>query len=1202
MSYSLCKNYFIDYFWQTPGTHESTGDAASNYCLPYDNKSYWFDVINPTQPADPDRWYIGELLNSTKYYSKYNHEYSVPTLPYTNKMGMYIWAGGHANQNNEIQVIESAAEIPPNASPGGSVRPGFTGQYGKASAAHYTGTQYEGSIQFKLDRTMDEPPDPDEPKAIGGITIYANGGAAGNTDGLHIVFIPLHSFLTVKDIDGNWTTVDGSAGGTGAWAVVRGELTTPIDLILVDYGATYQNGDEFVLDDDTEYFFRIQYWPENKKLKYTDTAAEPDNYPNLDRRIKIFFGDDKKRLKKVATVAAVEADYTSAVNFIQLFAYDYYYDEGTTAWVAYEYTWIGFDEITVNSEWLPWDQMFVNCIDANFPSWTKVLYQKEDNELTHDYASTDYTVPTFEPMDQLRVYNTCNVYPESAKLLFMTDYQGAFPDGWTVTNTTGTWTQMTTPITGFRDDFFNEYSDKGNDPNWTAVTGTWNTTTNSEKLTVSYAAAAVFLRIVGEKDTADDFAFHTTMNMTASAATDTLSFYFGMTAAYGTQNGALYFNYTEGTGWVVAEYNGAAWITTALDTLSPIGTDREVLFIRVGNWAKLYVDGTLVIQLVCQNNSAATGYNYISSVGGPHIISYYYIDHVFRRGYAYMYKTGGTTNVVGDIYKAQAMGQVSFEANITVWEDFENAGDDGEWFLKLHYDNGVAGTNWVGLKCDWDNVTSTKTLTLYSDSTTSTAIDFPDDPKTVKGYVEHGYKILCTVDSSNNITSISVTDQRDGIELGTVTGISKALGANLRMEVEANTSNGCECAYIGRLEITEFPDQTFDRVEVPIAHHEVRWVKPVDDNGFYQVMANAMTYRLNGISEYDVSGGTHVVERSTSLTDILQKVLTEDGQPYYRWFHSWNFDVDIDIVGVNWVEHRQRGKSFLDTFINVLDVVGAHFQCTPEMQMLVSDYYRDFHKPAGDADTDPLELGIARRQGIYWNFSNADDYNLSQTNWVLGINRPDDAQIESRIQDITLQPASFQDPFKGGAGGTGIDQVWQSTAAGHANPTPTDNTPVQRTGNFSNQYGMSGHDRVLATLGARGPPANATTDPTSMLNTWGDSINASLSHKNQLLRLTLFGSKQWYRPMDIIEVKVGSLDPTLMDITTEVHDYKYVVQQALHACHLNTVRYTCGRIEEFNDGQSDVIKVDGYGGIHDPESKKNNLKRIAEDAISQGLQ
>jgi hypothetical protein len=1171
MSYLLRKNYFKDYFWQAAGDHQVFGGAApTNLLNRYDNKSYWYDFIN----AAAFRWYIGELKSTTKFYATTNHEYGVAPLTYTNKMGLFIYTGpNYSSVANPVQIVESSAEIPPD-----TLRGGFLGQYGAVDAVQYTGNIYEYAMAWIHD--TDEGAAPTPVLSPSGITIYANAGAGGDGDGLHIIFVPVNSKLNMKDALGAWGTTTGPA-----IVVAKGacnNAANAINMVAIQEFTTYNDGTALTINLSTEYFARIEYWPENKPMKRLD--LDDTDTPNLDRRVRIYFDSDKKKLgdssKFVGEVSTVDYTYTTAKSYVDLICIDAYYDypPGEEIWSQYgNHGFIQFDEVVVSSEWLPWDLMEAHCMLSDKFTHATISYEKDENELTHTFSDSGKYMPSLLQTDQIEIWSRCETIPIMQEMFYVSDFNVAFADGWTQASPTGAWAQQAN-YTGFTDEFTEAYTDKNNDTNWTITVGSWDTTNTAGWLYGATAQAATINTTQGSVD--NDFVFDTKTNLTIPS--DAFTLYFGTPGINTTIRAQI-----TATTIAIAEHAVGAYQTRFTHSATMTG-EHTIKIVRAGAFLKLYVDGVYAdhAELVATACSADI-ITLDKAAAVTAFVDYVRTSPPFPNGYAYMTNVGNSTANTGDIYRAVAGNSDTGEFEITVWEAFDEGAADGQFFIKLHYDNGVAGTNWLGLQFTYTHATTTKALTLYHDSGTSKAITVASNQNTANiGYTEHKYRIFWNCSAAGgNITQVAVYSMTDGQFLGTYTSITEAYAGNMRVEIESINSDNCEPPYFGMCQFAETPEPTIDLIDVPVFHGEVRRIIPVDSDGMYTVLAACMTYPLRMMKSFSTGPLDYYSETEVSDENLLKKWLTENGDTYWRWFHWWNFDVSK--MPGTWFPHRNRGFSAYDIFKKLARYSGLQWQITPEMQFLYTDFYRNFWA------SDILELSTLIPEGLFLDASSLTYFNQSQTNYITNAVRIDDATEGKRVGDVSLHPADFQ------WGADATDQVFNTVAVGHQAPSMTQYDPTVITGNLGTDVGDSMKDIIEATINA--DDANTAAATTNLLTSWGNSIMASHSHKNQRLAITALASKQWFRPMDKLEVKIGMYDPNLADVFTVVYDTLYVVQEAHHVCHENRVTYLVGRVEIYDDG-GDVTGIDGYGDTTDAEERYGRTKDNAWWALSATLQ
>lgn len=1206
MSYVLRKNYFKDYLWNKEGDHGywdiDGGPPAvvvgTNDLTPYDNKYWWFDVRWTTGGG---LWHIAELKSTTKYYALYKHEYPTVGPGYTNKMGLFGLTNNATTPDTNL--VESAHEVPPSAV-GGATRPGFEGQFGKASGVQFTGTIYEFAFGYTTgvystdDTEWDDPtPTPGSPNtqyAPFGFTLYCNGGVAGDHDGIHVIILPPVTELRLYNTSGVATTYAG--GANGKILICKGLVLDPYNSAasppfqVVFEIDQYDNGDNLGITDDEEYFIRIEYWPEARPLKYLNLDNEIT--PNLDRRLRIWLSTDKKTkfnsTKLVGEYAMIESDYTSAVKYIAAFNFNCFNNLGDPhVRTAYWPTLHQYDEFVVGSEWLPYDEMIVDQMKSDAFSKCDVFYDKSENELTHNAASTTDQTPNFFTTDrafnQLEVFSRCEVIPTLDELFYLTDFRDAFPDGWSVTNTTGTWGQEDS-ITEWKDEFYEQYTNKGNDPNWTVAAGTVDTTTRSGE---AYYSGGGALRSAASRSLDSDYVYDTTLEASSSTtAGDNIAVHWGQDAGFTSPNGALYMLWRPNNDtYFLYERQGGAWVL--LDSyvgLTLRSTSRTIKMVRIGAYAKVYVDDTLILQGKLTFTASPGGYTFTAVYNNQTLYSKYIrIQPPFPNDYAYMSNTASSTAVAGDISRLIATNQDSGYVNVKFWEAMDEAGATapGRIFVKVYY---AADPGYMGFRLKWDDATQEYKLRIYQAGGTSKAITLPEDDAIVNGvYHERALSIHWAI-SGGNVTQIQIRNDADGQLLGEYTGLALAVAANPTLEIEINTTDGCETVYTGMTMLTETPDPDLVLIETPVFHGQVRHIVPSDDNGMYLIKAVPMDYPLRMIPSFTTGPINFLPESSTTDELLLKNFLLENGDDYWRWFHFWNFE--ISKLPNTWIPHRIRGQSAWDMFKAVAEYSGLQWMITPEQQFLFTDYYRDLYT------VDEIEIGVTPPQGLYMSTSTISDYNKTQTNWITSVTRVDDNTLNKRVGEMNLQPCDFD------WGADATDQVWNTVAGAHQAPSMTSFNPVTRTGNLTANEGYAGQDIIEATIGADDP---AAANVSNFLNTWGDSILASYSHKNERFIIECLGSKQWLRPMDKIEVKMGVLDPTLENVFTVLYDYLYVVQRAYHICHENKVRYTVGRMEVYDD-EGDTVGVDGYGDTRSAGDRFKRTKDNAWEALSQGVQ
>ena len=1078
-------------------------------------------------------WYNAVLEWSLKHYAIYNHAYTVVNaLGQIRKQGIFCIAGGQ-NPYNPIAVIETANEVPP-VSVGGPPRPGFPGQYGKAEAVSYTGTQYEFAFAFETNpaRGVATPL---------GLSLYGDGGAAGTTDALHVMFVPTgttyrkagvnYAGPKILVLSGVFDTVAGPNT-----MVVRGVITPTIALVP-----------------QTEYFVRIQYWPDRSIWKGYD--SDSTSAPNLDRRLRVFLSTERTAKVYQGEVSLVDVNYTVPRNYCYLFCVnEWYNDQG---WIPYDQTKCQFDEVVVGSEWLPFDDMRVSLQHSWSVGYAAVTYFREDDDLTHSAASVAKGLrPTFRPFDQLEVFVEVEKRNHTLTRLYESDFQNPFPDGWTLTAVTGAWQQETTPIVKFTDEFDEVYTNKGNDSRWHVWAGTWNTSTNLGELTGTGANA--WLGTSGASYTVGDFVIETTLRVDNTGGAEQIMIIAGCNGAI-VNNGRVYGRWEEAKGWVIAEYNGGFFVYRSAfnNTLSPLGTERVVKIIRVGALVKLYIDGSLLCVGEMPFANSVTG---DVSIYGPtnttYRVGYIRVRSPFPDSYSYMSNTGLSTAVNGQIDRTIVTSQITGYAVLEAWERMGEK-DPAVWsdiYLKMHYDGVIANPNWMGLGIQWDGAQQKGILRLHDTDAHFVEMNFPTDIEVSnEGYRHHKYMVRWTV-TAGNITEVWLVDVHTGLVLGTLAGLANAYSSpNLVVELENWQADNEEIPYIGYFSLFEEPPPTNVWLEDTLFHGEVRREPAIDEAGNLLVEAYPITLRLDEMPEdYDLPG-THPTEIKVTDGDIYKSFLLEDGRVGNRWFHYWNYTQTAN----TWTFIRMRGASAKDVFSYAQRLNGNRWMVTPEQQWIVAHYFRDFRT------VDILHTGDPLPQGIFFTNTRFED---TQENFIQVVRRIDDAMPGKWTEKVKVVPASGVDPFVAG------NQVW--TGAAHAAPTPVGWPEATVNGNISTPGNVGGYAsaQVYPTLGLNG------TNPAADVALFGAQVQSTNSHKNQGLEVTLLATKPWYRPMDIVEVVLDWYDPTTEEVTTipAGKHHVYVVHSVEHNCKAGTIVYLLGRME-IQQAEGFPVVVDGYG-------------------------
>lgn len=1174
MSYTLHKNFFKDYFWQHDGSHPYIAVQPSNPLNPYDNKYWWYD---PWNSQDAWRWYIGELWNTSKFYALTHHEY--PKIgAYTNKMGLGILAGDPTliSQGRPIQMVETSYEVPPNTM-GGAVRPGFNGQAGDDTGVNHTGTRYRWACQYH-ESAEAEPPNDNPPPF--GVSFYADCGvgATNYSDGIHITLVP-------PNLNGLW-----AYDKLGAWANYMGPgIAVGVDVLdnfgmaVMDFFTTYYDGTPISIAPDTEYFLRVDYWPEPKTLKRYNIE-----YPveaRLDRRVRIWMGTDKKRMKYVGESSLIERDYSSKRDYMMAYVYDYYSEDGGETANPYSIWYYMWDEVVCESEAIPYLEMTVKEAASEW-GMTQIASSKDTHENNHSYGADTTPMPTFMQKEDVVVWSRV----ENLPVIEEGQQYDTFHDltAWNTVNTVGTNQAEDSRWTKLADEFFEDYTNKGRDPRWTNISGNWATTGGA--LTCNTGAVLRTLRLVPEGWPGGDFVFETEIKLTLGGGSpQRWTTYLGFTAGYGGQAGCVYISWNNTTpGWKIANFNGAAFETASANVLSPAGTTRKVRFTRTGAYLKLYIDDTLVATVKASNHQAASGYCYQQIQNLTLEESYFRITPVFNDSYHYMTNTGGSTANTGNVNQNVNTSQKTGAIDVRFWENMMEGGADGEIRVKFHVDGGGAA-NYIGLRLYWNSGAGNYELYALHGGA-STAITIPtgmrDTLPILHGYSEWRFRIEFTVDTVPDVREIGIRDLYNGNLLGTAfigAGLNYSSNTPL-LVVETQTTDGCEPCYLGLIQVFDTYLEDIDLLETEISHHTVRYIQPADGSGVIKVYAFSKWYDLGYKATFDTGTMAYDTETMSTFTNLLRHYLTENGDPYLRWCHYWNFNTSIT---VNWLRHRQRGKNAFDIFQH-FTMFGGQFYSSPEMQMLFDEYYRDFH------NGDPLGLGNGYPEGFYHGAHTLRVFNKTQQNYLKEWVRVDDGTVGKRAAATTAIGTSFEKPFDGD------DQVYDSGAAAHQQPDMVDWPQQRRTGNLTDDTFGEGESLMMTTVGSWRSALNADpSDPATALQQVADNYMKKYSHEDEVFKIGVLACKQWFRPMDLIECRSKTYDPTLVDVSGSIReDHMYVVQKALHICHENAVVYTVGRVQEYLEEQEWVVKVGGYGETTSKDEDYVDLKNKAKDALT----
>jgi len=757
---------------------------------------------------------------------------------------------------------------------------------------------------------------------------------------------------------------------------------------------------------------------------------------------------------------------------------------------------------------------------------------------------------------------------------YRTDFSDTLPDGWTVTNTTGAWRQEDS-ITPWRDEFVEEYSDKGRDPEWTVFNGSWDTTTNPGWLTETGAAvASIWTSTNGRLQS--DFVVETKINYVSGTVQDDIF--------YGT-NGVNVVDTTINVGFrdsdntiFVYERIGGMWVLLGSTTAYEVLGEHTVKVIRIGAIVKVYWDDNLLGPYTLTTTSCTNdGFRFYSRANTELRVNYVRISPPFLRDYAYMSNTGGTTHVQGDIYRNPTVNLDSFTLMWHQWDAYTEGSVAADYQVRLHWDGGTAGTNYIAWRYRWDG--SAYIIRLYRDSVNYVEVSMdPTEYDTTHGYTVLRMRMDVIVDTAGpTITSVFLRDTY-GQVVASMTGLSiNYTGA--RIQVRQFVLNGTEEVYTGYLEMLEYPENIVDMVEYPVFHGRI--VRPLmhDSSGSLVVEAESMIMEMARRDALD-TGGDRVSEVTYTDGQVIEELLTENSDSYWRWFHKWN--VHTPNFPNVWAPHRKRGQSWFEFMVDFMVYLGMHMQCTPEQQLLVWEYYRDFYA------SDVLGIGDAVPQGIH---NHQSEFSKSQLQMFddRGIYRIDDDHTLVRANSVGMTPVDFIEDRNP------VPHANAMVGPGNAgNPiVGTTRTDTSRCAYAHQDY----PDQIMSTVGADNL---AAANVTAYLDQVGDQILKSVAHRDQFLGCRLIGTKLWYRPMDLIEVKWGDWDPTLEDTVTPLYTAKYVVQSCHFEMHKNRVEYLLGRQQTVMEEQEEVVKVDGYGGVMSGDLLGQNNAHETQRAIGDG--
>jgi len=306
-----------------------------------------------------------------------------------------------------------------------------------------------------------------------GCSIYADGGVGAGTptDGIHVWVVPNNSYIVVKDRTGAWLpAIPGPA------IVVTTGTLAPDNLILIDTFTTFADGTVLDFAPDTEYFYRMHYWPEQEQNKQFN-HSNPWDGELVDRRLRLWVGkewaetgvkSDKKRWKYVGEAAVIEDEYVDERKYMYLTAMDYYMDLETGEYEEYTEAVIQHHEVVCASGWVPYDKGKVHLGIDDDGSWGRLEYARESDEREHAWTGEGGFSPQFQVKDEVEVWAYHKRLRAEVERVYATDFRDPLPDGWTVTNNVGTWGQEDS-VGSWRDEFVNEYADKGNDPDWSVL-------------------------------------------------------------------------------------------------------------------------------------------------------------------------------------------------------------------------------------------------------------------------------------------------------------------------------------------------------------------------------------------------------------------------------------------------------------------------------------------------------------------------------------------------------------------------------------------------------------------------------------------------------------------------------------------------------------------------------------------------------------
>lgn len=1062
------------------------------------------------------------------------------------------------------------------------------GQYGAQGGIIKSGNSYDYSIQFaRINKKGEEedyewgiPPDETTPPVLPpdpfdkttqcapcAFSLYAQGPGLVPTEGIHVMCVPAMTTVLFQNNLGVLVPVTG-----GAIVVLTGDLRTWATTIYV----THYPCD---MDELTEYFFHLEYYPENQQMDRSLMTSEDGKIAGIsnDRRLHIYYGTIKERVALVGIASLIEFQYTTPRGYVQLDLWPSWVDEQLNEG-TYHPTLAGWDEVEVGSETLPYNSGKTFLGLDNELSYTVIHIPTNSRDVTRDATGEYGQVPMVTEKAMIEVWRKERFLSPTTLSHLWCRFEPGDWAAWAPGAMVGAWVRegVNIQFTPFIGESFSEaYNSMVNDPAWAVASGTWDTITNPGSLTPTAKPGA----IVRDLGLNVDFRYTSYFNYQHTGVAPLLAEFRMGTNAVGSVliNSAFWVELSNG-GIRLRERQGGVSVTIG-NWVGDITGEHSLEVIRVGAIIKVYIDGTFLIMgrslfTACVNANGAI----YCAANATLLVRGMCVEEAFKDNYVALSNTAGVSTVQGSI--AQVLTPIATFNNpdpmftsyaLEWWEDWRTIDNQ---LLSMTLDPDMMNT--LEARFEYDLASGMVDITLIEPVLTATVR--VSKPNPIGHYHKWNYSFLAYV-TGGNITAIQVVnnDTGEGVLDLTLSAPLAFLQESLVIRIDS-IADGGETPYLTQFEHhywNEGEDQPQLRFPIFLGQL-VRYPRVEKDELILEAFDNR--YPLLGRSEY--WNGDHLGEFSE--TDALNGMLEEDGDPFWLWFHRWNLNPSS--INANYMGFRRRGMSMADLLTFFAQLRGFHYYASPEGQFIIDAYARDWVSDAWQNNRLRLPNNLFANAtdpwGVFNSFSSPILANQSLLTYLLDFQSLYDETVDKQVWKATNYGTSFvQD--RSPAVGAMID--WEGVAS----------SPQSSTG-FIPQTAGGECVRTWANIGADG------NDPTNLLTELSQTHVERYGHKNRYVEVSTGRSTGFFRPMDKIWLDLGTLDPLPMNtIPIPSYTLMYVVRSAYHIWNDRKVSYRLVRVEE--DQQEGMVACDGYAKYFDTLDQMSKIKADSKEGRTQAL-